>query len=104
MAPLDVTPQAPRPLELTDANVSPPDTATGVRLLVVVPVPSWPKALSPQQYATPFGVTPQVEYFSPALTAANVSPPDTATGVALLVVVPLPSSPYRAGSRSRRSV
>jgi hypothetical protein len=60
---------------------------------MVVPFPSSPKALSPQQYATPFGVSAQVEYFSPALIAANESPPDAATGVELFVVVPLPNSP-----------
>src|SRR6266550_3316636 len=76
----------------TAANVSPPDTATGVRLLIVVPFPSSPEPLSPQQYAAPLGVTPQVSQRTP-LTAANVSPPDTATGAGLLVVVPFPSSP-----------
>jgi hypothetical protein len=46
----------------------------------------------PQQYAAPLGVTPQV-CSPPALTDANVSPPDTATGVALFVVVPVPNWP-----------
>src|SRR5207245_11273560 len=74
------------------ANVSAPDTPTGAALGVVVPCPSRPKRLSPQQYAAPPGVTPQVVP-APALTAAKVRPPDTATGVALLVVVPFPSWP-----------
>ena len=30
-------------------KLSPPDTATGVELPVVDPVPSWPSELSPQQ-------------------------------------------------------
>jgi hypothetical protein len=40
--------------------VSPPETAIGVRLYVVVPFPSWPEPLYAQQYAAPLGVTPQV--------------------------------------------
>jgi hypothetical protein len=35
-------------------------TATGLRRWVVVPSPNWPKELSPQQYARPPAVTPQV--------------------------------------------
>jgi len=45
---------------LTVMNVSPPDTGTGVVLAaVVVPLPSWPRPLAPQQYAAPPVVTPQ---------------------------------------------
>ena len=72
--------------------MSPPETATGVALLVVVPFPSSPAPLNPQQYAAPLVVTPQVCSY-PALTAANVSPPDTATAASLFVVVPFPISP-----------
>src|SRR5881628_13243 len=72
-APAVVTPQGEEaPLGSTAANVSPPDTATGVVLLIWVPLPSWPPPLAPQQYAAPAGVTPQVTP-PPALTAANVS-------------------------------
>jgi hypothetical protein len=38
----------------------PPETATGVALLVIEPSPSWPDVLSPQQEAAPELVTPQV--------------------------------------------
>ena len=56
--------------------------------------PSWPEPLAPQQYAMFPRVTPQVcEPMCPVLTATNVSPPDTGTGVELLTVVPFPSSP-----------
>ena len=77
--------------------MSPPDTATGVALAVVVPLPSAPSPLAPQQYAAPVVVTPQANPF-PALTDANVSPPDTGPGVVVgfwpnASVVPLPSSP-----------
>jgi hypothetical protein len=41
-------------------KVSPPLTATGVELLLVVPVPRAPEELSPQQYARPAAVTPQL--------------------------------------------
>jgi hypothetical protein len=45
---------------LTLAKVSPPLTGTGMKLGLVVPFPSIPEELSPQQYATPAGVTPQL--------------------------------------------
>src|SRR5213593_2633556 len=79
-------------LLLTAAKVSPPDTATGVELLILVPLPSSPLPLWPQQYAAPAGVTPQVAA-TPALTEANVSPPDTVRAVVLDTSVPLPSWP-----------
>ena len=73
--------------------MSPPDTATGTPLFVVVLFPSSPWALYPQQYAAPLVVTPQVSE-SLVLTAVNVSPPETATGVRRSVpYVPSPSSP-----------
>ncbi len=91
-APAVVTPHAEYSLALSAAKVSPPDTSSGVVLVLVVPLPSWPLPLKPQQYPVPAVVTPQAKYL-PALTAAKLSPPVTATGVGLLVVVPLPSSP-----------
>jgi len=89
-----VTPQVKSAPALTAANVSPPETATGVVLFVVVLFPSSPLKFCPQQYAAPLGVSPQV-CSAPALTAANVSPPETATGIAVapLVVVLFPSWP-----------
>jgi len=41
-------------------KLNPPAIATGIELLVVEPVPSWPEELSPQQYAAPALVSPQV--------------------------------------------
>jgi hypothetical protein len=49
-----------KPPDVTNWKVSPPDTATGTNLVVVVPSPSWPRSLRPQQYAVPLLVTPQV--------------------------------------------
>src|SRR3989442_418706 len=46
-------------------------TATGVALFVVVPLPSWPRPLFPQQYTAPPVVTPQV-WSPPPLTVAKV--------------------------------
>src|SRR2546423_12957038 len=37
-----------------------PDTATGVALSFVPPLPSWPTSFLPQQYATPVVVMPHV--------------------------------------------
>jgi hypothetical protein len=45
---------------LTAAKLSPPETATGLVRVVVVPSPSSPAPLPPQQYAAPADVTPQV--------------------------------------------
>lgn len=61
-------------------------------MLVVVPFPSSPPSLAPQQYAAPAGFNPQV-YDPPATIVVKPMPPDTGTGVALPVVEPLPSSP-----------
>jgi len=80
------------PPALIEANVRPPDTATGIELLAVVPLPSWPHLLNPQQYATPLVVRPQLPW--PALTVPKLNPPETGTGVLEFVVVPLPSWPY----------
>src|SRR6266849_6545741 len=53
--------------------MSPPPTATGVVLLVVEPLPSWPLAFRPQQYAAPPVVRPHVNSRA-ALMAANTRP------------------------------
>src|SRR6476659_8889722 len=69
-----------------------PLTATGVDVLVVVPLPSWPTGLAPQHLTMPIGRSCAHECAPPALMAAtSVRPPPTATGVDVLVVVPLPS-------------
>ena len=51
----------------------------------IVPLPSWPELLSPQQYATPAGVRPHV-WLPPALTSTNSIPV-----VVESVAAPLPS-------------
>ena len=43
-----------------ETNCCPPDTAVGFGLLAVVPFPSWPDPLLPQQYAAPALFSPQV--------------------------------------------
>src|SRR5437016_3004523 len=72
-------------------KVSPPATATGVRLhglqlhvsvAASAPTPSWPAELSPQQYAAPAALRPQACRFA-AATVEKVSPPATASGVSL---------------------
>ena len=92
-----MTPQVCNCVALTDAKVSPPEGATGMRLtpVAVAGSPSWPVKLSPQQYAV-FIVgalaIPQ-EWPAPVRTVAKVSPPPTPSGVVLPVVVPSPSWP-----------
>src|SRR5207244_196363 len=127
-APLVVTPHAKPDPALIALKVSPPATATGVVLHawgcetlkqfwgpVVVPMPSSPAMLSPQQYAAPTVVTPHANppplpasppphqhagplgvtahaKLDPAVSAVKVSPPATGTGVVLFVcVAPVPS-------------
>jgi len=72
-------------------KVSPPATATGVRLhglelhvsvAALAPIPSSPNELSPQQYAAPAAVRPQACRFA-APTVENWSPPATLSGVSL---------------------
>ena len=74
-----------------------PTTATGRSRLARVPSPTWPKALSPQQYALFPVVTPQLcpETLNPA-SLSNLRPPDTMCGVAWNFLgpnVPSPSWP-----------
>jgi hypothetical protein len=45
---------------LTEAKASPPETATGVLLPILLPFPSSPLGFTPQQYAAPLAVTAQV--------------------------------------------
>src|SRR5439155_7097056 len=94
---------------LTVAKLSPTTTATGAVLQgalpgqssgpVVVPIPSSPSPLYPQQYAAPLVAMPQacvpkgLEPPAAALTSAKIDPPVTTAGTELLVVVPFPSSP-----------
>ena len=73
----------------TDRPCYPP-TRTGTLLLSFVPSPSWPEVLSPQQYASPSVVTPQLDTV-PAATDWKVCPPETGIGALLLSNVPFPS-------------
>jgi len=77
-------------------------TKTGVGLSVVVPLPSSPYQLAPQQRTEPPVRRAQV-WLPPAEIAVAVVMPLTTTGVELSVVVPSPSSPYPVGSQQRRS-
>ena len=60
-------------------------TGTGVDRLMVVPSPSWPVSLDPQQYAAPAAVTAHVwlvaPLLPPALTVAKLKPPATSPGL-----------------------
>src|SRR5450759_4913146 len=77
-------------------------TATGMLLLVGVPLPSWPEALEPQARTWPVEVSARLCSWPPAM-AVTVVPEGrlTATGVLLLVVVPLPSSPEALKPQAR---
>ena len=77
---------------LTVKKVWLPETSTGTRLGLVVPSPSWPLTLCPQQCAAPDVVTPQVKE-NPALMEAKAWLPKTATGTSFSMVVPSPSWP-----------
>ena len=67
-------------------------TATGNKLCNVVPLPSRPWALLPQQYAVPIVVKAQMCALLASI-ALNNTPAGlvTSTGTLLFVVVPLPS-------------
>ena len=80
------------PPALSAAKLKPPDTSTGVSRSVVVPSPTWPSMLGPQQWASPAMVSPQLND-PPGLSEVKLRPPETRTGVSRLVVVPSPSWP-----------
>ena len=59
---------------------------------MVVPSPSWPNWLDPQQYMVPPETIPQV-CKKPGTMLEKFNPPNTVTGEVRLVVVPSPSAP-----------
>ena len=60
--------------------------------LDVAPLPSWPQVPRPQASTVP--EAPRARAWSaPAAMAVTLESPDTATGVSVLEVAPLPSSP-----------
>jgi hypothetical protein len=67
-----------------------PLTTTGVSAVFVVPSPSWPAPLSPQQRTVLSTSSAQVKN-DPAVSATAPLTPLTATGVSVGVVVPSPS-------------
>ena len=70
-----------------------PVTSTGIRLPVVLPLPSCLYPLLPQHLTAPLGVRAQL-CNDPALMAVTPLPsPVTSTGTELSVVLPLPSCP-----------
>src|SRR5207248_714180 len=74
-------------------KASPPTTATGVAdAPPVPPSPSWPAKLSPQQYAAPDVVTPQV-CAPPAPTIVKARSPATRAGLVWGMPIPSPSWP-----------
>jgi hypothetical protein len=58
----------------------------------MVPSPSCPPVLAPQQWAAPLGVDPQV-CTAPTLMTAKVRPPATSWGLVLVLFVPSPNWP-----------
>lgn len=73
-------------------NTMPPLSIVGTARGVVVPSPSWPELLRPQQNAAPELVSPQV-CCVPVISVVKTCPPKTATGTRRGVVVPSPSEP-----------
>ena len=69
-------------------------TFVGVSRFVIVPSPSRPRPLLPQQYAAPAGLSTQV-WTKPTARLVKVTPAGitTAVGVSRSVVVPSPSCP-----------
>jgi hypothetical protein len=68
-----------------------PETPTGTELFFVVPFPSWPEVLRPQQRTSPPAVSAHV-WKPPVDTAATPEPsPVTVTGVELRFTAPFPS-------------
>src|SRR5262245_34655678 len=59
-----------------------PLTGFGTLLLVLEPIPSWPEALLPQQYAAPDATSPHT-CSPPVVSDVNVKPPATALGAVL---------------------
>src|SRR5437870_1511420 len=86
-------------LKLIATALPRPETLTGVDRFVVVPSPSWPWMLSPQQRTVP-ATSAQVSSRPAAIAAAFVRP-ETLTGVGRLVVVPSPSSPEPLSPQQR---
>src|SRR5262245_56897232 len=80
--------------------VSPPPTATGLALLVVLPLPSCPWKLFPQHATVPFAMSAQV-WEPPAAMATGLNAPLTVTGVELGSVVPSPSCPLPFAPQQR---
>src|SRR5438093_13677134 len=72
--PYSVVPQGWPAPALRCANLIPPATGAGVALLAVVPLPSWPELLCPQQYATPSGGASAQVCLPPALTNIKLIP------------------------------
>jgi hypothetical protein len=70
-----------------------PDTATGIALLFVPPLPSWPTSFFPQQYTVSAVVIAHEYGVIPAVMALKVKPPATAFGPEASVVEPSPSWP-----------
>lgn len=66
----------------TDVALLMPLTVTGVVLVVVLPLPSWPCPLMPQHVTVPLPVIAQV-WLLPAASAVASLTPLTVTGVRL---------------------
>ena len=78
-----------------------PGTATGSALLLVVPLPSWPKVLSPHAQTFPLLDNARLWSAPPAM-ATILLKPNTWTGMGLPLVVPLPSWPKVLSPQAQR--
>src|SRR5882672_7994439 len=95
-APSAVSPQVNGPWAWTETNACPPVTGVGTHRFVLVPSPSWPGRLSPQQYVVASVATAQV-WTLPVVMLRNVRPPATASGETAYarVVSATPSMPHK---------
>ena len=84
-----------KPAVIAITPLASPLTATGVGLLVVLPLPSWPSKLLPQHCTPPPLVRAQVWEFAALIASTPLASPLTATGVGLSLVLPLPSWPEK---------
>ena len=67
-------------------------TSTGLAEVVVVPLPSWPESLAPQQNTRPSFKRAQL-CCAPAVISTAPASPETAAGRARSTVLPSPSCP-----------
>src|SRR6187551_35451 len=92
--PVDVTLTDPDRIESFAFGGPRSMTPTGRDRSLVEPLPSWPTPPAPQHLAAPDFITAQLCTPDVATAATPLRRPETSTGSALSLVVPLPSCPW----------